>query len=136
MHDLKLSLDLLARLRAEEPRYDGRAYLFLLAAIEFLQGRLDARRHVSGAELAWACRDFAVHQFGLLAPDVLAYWGIERTEDYGRIVFILIRAGLLSALPTDREEDFAQVYEFREAFGGPYAWEGVSALTAGPAPED
>jgi len=122
MHELRLSLDLLARLRAEEPRYDGRAYLFLLAAIEYLQSRLEARRHVSGAELAWACRDFAVKQFGLLAPQVLQYWGIERTSDYGRIVFVLVKSGLLSALPSDREEDFAGVYEFVDAFGEPYAW--------------
>ena len=136
MHDLKLSLDLLARLQAEEPRYDGRAYLFVLAAIEFLQSRFEARRHVTGAELAWACRDFAVQQFGLLAPQVLGYWGIDRTEDYGRIVFILVRSGLLSAQPTDREEDFAGVYQFRDAFGGPYVWEGVSALATEPPLED
>ncbi|MDH4131311.1 MAG: hypothetical protein OEW17_11450 [Gemmatimonadota bacterium] len=136
MHDLRLSLDLLARLRAEEPRYDGRAYLFMLAAIEYLQSRLDARRHVSGAELAWACRDFAVQQFGLLAPQVLGFWGIERTDDYGRIVFVLVKSGLLSALPSDREEDFAGVYEFTDAFGGPYAWEGVIGLSAKTPLED
>lgn len=135
MHELRLSLDLLARLRAEEPRYDGRAYLFVLATIEYLQSRFEARRHVSGPELAWACRDFAVHQFGLLAPQVLAYWGVERTEDYGRIVFVLVRAGLLSALPSDREADFAGVYEFSEAFGGPYAWEGLPSLRPGKPPE-
>jgi uncharacterized repeat protein (TIGR04138 family) len=136
MHDLRLSLDLLARLRAEEPRYDGRAYLFVLAAIEYLQTRLEARRHVSGAELAWACRDFAVQQFGLLAPQVLQYWGIERTNDYGRIVFVLVKSGLLSALPGDREEDFAGVYEFVDAFGEPYAWEGVIGLNSESLPED
>jgi len=26
-----------------------------------------ARRHLSGVELAWACRDFALEQFGMLA---------------------------------------------------------------------
>jgi len=136
MHDLRLSLDLLARLRAEEPRYDGRAYLFVLAAIEYLQTRLEARRHVSGAELAWACRDLAIKQFGLLAPQVLRYWGIERTDDYGRIVFVLVKSGLLSARPSDREEDFAGVYEFADAFGEPYAWEGVIGLSSETPLED
>jgi uncharacterized repeat protein (TIGR04138 family) len=136
MHDLRLSIDLLARLRAEEPRYDGRAYLFVLAAIEYLQTRLEARRHVSGAELSWACRDFAIKQFGLLAPQVLGYWGIERTDDYGRIVFVLVKSGLLSALPSDREQDFASVYEFVDAFGEPYAWEGVIGLSSETPPED
>jgi uncharacterized repeat protein (TIGR04138 family) len=135
MHELQFSADILTRLRAEDERYDERAYLFVLAAIEFLQSRLEVRRHVTGAELSWACRDFAVRQFGLLAPQVLAYWGISRTDDFGRIVFILVRAGLLSTQPTDREADFAGVYDFHSAFGGPYIWEGVAALVGGAAGE-
>jgi uncharacterized repeat protein (TIGR04138 family) len=130
MNDLQFTADVLTRLRADGYRYDERAYLFVLAAIEFLQSRLEARRHVTGAELAWACRDFAVRQFGLLAPEVLAFWGIRKTEDYGSIVFILVRAGLLSTQPNDREEDFAAVYEFREAFSEPYPWDGVAELVA------
>jgi uncharacterized repeat protein (TIGR04138 family) len=131
MHEIQFSADVLTRLRATDERYDERAYLFVLAAIEFLQSRLDVRRHVSGTELSWACRDFAVRQFGLLAPQVLAYWGITRTDDFGRIVFILVRAELLSTQPTDREEDFAGVYQFKSAFGEPYSWEGVASLGAG-----
>lgn len=130
MNELHFSAEVLSRLRADGYRYDERAYLFVLAAIEFLQSRLEARRHVTGAELAWACRDFAVRQFGLLASDVLGYWGIRRTEDYGSIVFILVRAGLLSTQPTDREADFAAVYEFGEAFSEPYSWDGVAELVA------
>jgi uncharacterized repeat protein (TIGR04138 family) len=131
MHDLQFSTDVLSRLRAEDTRYDERAFLFVLASIEYLQSRLEVRRHVSGAELSWACRDFAVRQFGLLASEVLGYWGVRRTEDFGRIVFMLVRAGLLSTLPTDREEDFTAVYEFASAFGEPYAWEGVASLCSG-----
>jgi uncharacterized repeat protein (TIGR04138 family) len=131
MHDLQFSTDVLSRLRAEDTRYDERAFLFVLASIEYLQSRLEVRRHVSGAELSWACRDFAVRQFGLLASEVLGYWGVRRTEDFGRIVFMLVRAGLLSTLPTDREEDFAAVYQFASAFGEPYAWEGVASLWSG-----
>ena len=136
MNDLQFSTDVLTRLRAQDDRYDERAYLFVLAAIEFLQSRLPVRRHVSGAELSWACRDFAVRQFGLLAPEVLGFWGVRRTDDFGRIVFLLVRAGLLSTQPSDREEDFAGVYDFTAAFAEPYAWEGVAALGAGgTAPE-
>lgn len=128
MPELQFDQDVLSRLRADEPRYHERAYLFVLAAIEFLQSRLEARRHVTGAELSWACRDFAVAQFGLLAPQVLKFWGVERTEDFGRIVFALVRAGLLSTQPNDRETDFAGVFLFDDAFGGPYEWAGVAAL--------
>ncbi|HEY7682781.1 MAG TPA: Minf_1886 family protein [Gemmatimonadales bacterium] len=136
MHELQFSTDFLTRLRAEDSRYDERAFLFVLAAIEYLQSRLEVRRHVSGSELSWACRDFALRQFGLLAPKVLAYWGISRTDDFGRIVFILVRAGLLSTQPTDREEDFAGVYQFDAAFGEPYPWEGVASLCTGGPPQE
>lgn len=136
MPDLQFSTDMLKRLRAEDGCYDERAFLFVLAAIEFLQSRLEARRHVTGPELSWACRDFAVRQFGLLAPEVLHYWGVRRTEDLGRIVFILVRSGLLSTQASDREEDFAGVYDFGTAFGEPYAWEGVAALCADGSWED
>jgi uncharacterized repeat protein (TIGR04138 family) len=131
MHDLQFSSDVLNRIRAQGDLYHERAYLFMLAAIEYLQGRLEVRRHVTGSELSWACRDFAIRQFGLLAEPVLEYWGIRRTEDFGRIVYILIRAGLLSTQPGDRETDFAGVYDFGSAFGEPYVWEGVSQLEAG-----
>src|SRR5256885_9702355 len=56
------------------------AYVFVLAALEFAQTRLPARRHLSGVELAWACRDFALEQFGMLASAVLTHWGINTTD--------------------------------------------------------
>jgi uncharacterized repeat protein (TIGR04138 family) len=126
MTDLQFSDEVLARLREHDGGYHERGYLFVLASIEFLQSRLPARRHVTGAELSWACRDFALLQFGLLAPAVLEYWGIHRTEDLGRIVFSLVGAGLLSTQPTDREADFAGIYQFPVAFGEPYVWQGVT----------
>jgi uncharacterized repeat protein (TIGR04138 family) len=122
---LQFADDVLARIRARGGQYHERGYLFVLATIEYLQSRLDARRHVSGAELAWACRDFARDQFGLLAPHVLQHWGIGRTEDFGRIVFTLVEVGLLVTQPGDAETDFEAVYDFADAFGEVYPWQGV-----------
>ena len=112
-------------LEKRDERFHERAYLFVLAALEYAQGRLPARRHLSGGELAWACRDFALDQFGLLASTVLAYWGVAATEDFGRIVFMLIDVGLLARQESDRIEDFDRVYDFAEAFGSGYRWPGV-----------
>ncbi len=125
MNELHFSDSVLARLRGSDEEYHERAYLFVLATIEFLQSRLEVRRHVTGQELAWACRDFAVERFGLLARPVLEHWGVRRTEDIGRIVYSLVQAGLLAALPTDREEEFAAVYAFEDAFSEDYDWGGV-----------
>ncbi|MBL0926032.1 MAG: hypothetical protein IBJ11_00055 [Phycisphaerales bacterium] len=77
----------------------------------------DGGRHVSGQELCIGLREYALSQFGRLARTVLASWGIRRTEDFGRIVFILVEAGLMRKTDSDSIEDFEAVYEFDEAFG-------------------
>jgi uncharacterized repeat protein (TIGR04138 family) len=123
MSELQFADGVLARIRANGGHFDERGYLFVLAAIEYLQSRLEVRRHVSGAELAWACRDFAVRQFGLMAETVLGHWGLTRTDDFGRIVFTLVEVGLLVTQPGDREADFAGVYDFHEAFSASYQWQ-------------
>jgi len=125
LNDLQFADDVMGRIRARGGRYNERAYLFLLGTIEFLQTRLEVRRHVTAAELAWACRDFALQQYGLLAPVVLAHWGITRTEDLGRIVYTLVEVGLLVTQPGDHESDFNAVYEFTDAFGESYDWQGL-----------
>ena len=125
MNELQFADDVMARIRARGGAYNERAYLFVLATIEYLQSRLEVRRHVTGAELAWACRDFAREQFGLLAPHVLGHWGVTRTEDFGRMVFTLVEAGLLVTQPGDHEADFEAVYRFADAFGDAYEWQGV-----------
>ena len=119
----------LAEIRKRDGAYNERAYIFVLAALEFAQTRLPARRHLSGVELAWACRDFALEQFGMLAAAVLTHWGVRTTEDFGQIVFMLIDVGLLARQPTDRLEDFERVYEFGEVFraGSGYRFPGVAS---------
>jgi uncharacterized repeat protein (TIGR04138 family) len=125
VNELQLADEVMARIRARESQYHERAYLFVLATIEFLQNRLEVRRHVTGVELAWACRDFAQQQFGLLAQVVLGHWGIRRTEDIGRIVFTLVEIGLLVTQPGDHESDFHDVYQFADVFGDSYEWQGL-----------
>lgn len=131
MSEVQFAEDVLARIRKREKRYHERAFLFVLAAIEFLQERLPQRRHVAGSELAWACRDFAMQQYGLMAKSVLSHWGIRNTRDFGEIVYALVEANLLSTQAGDRVEDFDKVYEFPEALGSDRVWAGV-AFTKDP----
>lgn len=76
----------------------------------------DDSRHVSGQQLCLGLKDYAVRQYGLLARTVLSRWGVSRTEDFGRIVFAMIDAGLMRRTEDDSLEDFQQVYDFDEAF--------------------
>jgi uncharacterized repeat protein (TIGR04138 family) len=123
--EIRLAPELVARLRERESHFDEQAYLFVLESIEYLQNRLAIRRHVSGPELARACRDHAIEQYGLMARQVLEFWGIRRTLDLGNIVYALIDVGLLIAQPSDRREDFESVYDFGDAFTNAYLWHGV-----------
>ena len=131
MSDVAFAEEILARIRRREKRYHERAFLFVLAGIEFLQERLPQRRHVSGSELAWACRDLALQQYGLTARSVLRHWGISTTRDIGEIVYALVDVSLLSTQPGDRVEDFEGVYEFQDALGPDRVWARV-AFTSDP----
>ena len=131
MFELQLANEVLDRIRAIDGRFNERAYLFVLSALEYCQRHREERGHISGEELAWACRDLAREQFGLTSRAVLSHWGIESTDDIGRIVYVLIEVGLLIPRDEDRIEDFAAVYDFHEAFEGEYPWAGLSRAGGG-----
>ncbi|MFM7133765.1 MAG: Minf_1886 family protein [Planctomycetota bacterium] len=73
-------------------------------------------RHLSGQQLCLGLREAAIDEYGMMARPVLRHWGVTRTEDFGRIVYTMIAAGILASSPDDRIEDFAGVYDFEEAF--------------------
>ena len=110
------------QIRLREPRFHEHAYLFVLAALEFEQARLDTRRHVNGRELAAAVRDLALEKFGVMARLVLEHWGVRATADVGDIVFAMVDLGLLMRQPNDSRLDFVDVYEFDEVFEQAYPW--------------
>src|SRR5689334_120075 len=110
------------RIRLREPRFDERAYFFVLAALEYCQQRLDERRHITGRELTIACRDLALERFGVMARLVLEHWGVRSTADIGDIVFTLVDLGLLISQPNDTRDDFCEVYDFDQAFERDYPW--------------
>jgi uncharacterized repeat protein (TIGR04138 family) len=110
------------RIRVREPRFDERAYLFVLTALESFQTQLAERRHITGRELALACRDLALERYGVMARVVLEHWGVRTTADIGDIVFTLVELELLISQPGDTREDFADVYDFDQAFEREYPW--------------
>ena len=79
-------------------------------------GAGDADRHVSGQQLCLGLRDHAIERYGMLALSVLNGWNIHRTDDFGRIVFAMIDAGVFSKSHRDSIDDFRAVFDFQEAF--------------------
>ena len=110
------------RIRLREQRFDERAYLFVLGALEFCQQRLPARRHITGGELAIACRDLALERFGVVARLVLEHWGIRSSADIGDVVFTLVELELLMSQATDTRDEFLDVFSFDQAFERDYPW--------------
>jgi len=110
------------RIRLREQRFDERAYLFVLGALEFCQQRLPERRHINGRELALACRDLALERFGVMSRMVLEHWGVRSTSDLGDIVFTLVELDLLMSQATDTRTEFVGVFDFDQAFERDYPW--------------
>jgi uncharacterized repeat protein (TIGR04138 family) len=72
--------------------------------------------HLTGQQLCEGIRLYARDQYGYLAKLVLNSWGIHTTSDFGEMVYNLIRIEQMKKSPSDRREDFDDVYEFENAF--------------------
>lgn len=110
-------------------RYQPEAYQFIFASLRYTQQRLgrtrsrdpeDADAHISGRELLEGVRELALEQFGLMTQTVFRHWGVQSTEDFGRIVFELVERGEMRKTDRDRLSDFSHVYEFEDAFDHQY----------------
>ena len=112
--------DLLEDILARDPRYTAEAYAFVRAGLDHTVRRLEKPRHVSGQELLDGIREFALAEFGPMTKTVLNGWGIKRTEDVGEIVFNMVETGLLGKTEKDSRADFANGYDFDEAFRKPF----------------
>ncbi len=75
----------------------------------------ETEHHVTGRELLEGIRDLARREFGLLAPTVFRMWGIQRTDDFGALVFNLVEVGLMSKTAEDDLQDFHDVYDLDRA---------------------
>ena len=127
MSDLVFSeiVDLICK---EDSRFDRKAYDFVRQGLDYTVkgikkkdvGRAARSQHVAGPELLHGLRTYALEQFGPLAKTVLNEWGIGRCADFGDIVFNLIEYNVFSRTENDRREDFAEVFDFDEAFVKPF----------------
>ncbi|MGC1275423.1 MAG: Minf_1886 family protein [Planctomycetaceae bacterium] len=111
------------------PRYHRNAYHFVFSALQFTQEKLnrtaahvlhEEEAHISGQELCDGLRELALQKFGLLTRTVLRHWGVNSTDDVGRIVFELIERGEMRKTDRDALDHFLDLYDFNEAFDHGY----------------
>ena len=109
---------------AQDERYDRQAYNFLRDALDAtLKQRRKAREaegHVSGPQLLDGIRLHALREYGPMVTTVFDYWGVKCGQDFGEMVFNLIRIGIFGKSETDSIEDFKGGYDFHTAFVVPY----------------
>ena len=116
--------DAIRKIVAADDRYQFEAYVFVQEAIHYTQkslGRhIQEQKHVGGKELLDGIRDYALSMFGPMTPTVLSEWGIHSCEDFGEIVFNLIKHNQATQSQSDSREDFKNGYSFDDAFRKPF----------------
>jgi uncharacterized repeat protein (TIGR04138 family) len=114
----------LDRVVSDDPRFHREAYHFLKDSldhtIKLRKKARDGTGHVTGQQLLEGIRQHALKQFGPMTTTVLRYWGIERCEHFGEMVFNLIKVGIFGKTDTDTLEDFRGGYAFHDAFVAPF----------------
>ncbi len=114
-----------------KPRYHPAAYEFVDLALRYSQKKFDKsdvqRReppeedvHISGKQLLEGIRELALHEFGLMTIPVFRHWGVNTTEDFGRIVWDQIEHGRMRKTDHDLLSDFSGVYDFEAVFDRDY----------------
>ena len=117
----------LEQVAQESGRYPLEAFEFvrqgLSHTVERIHGdtrhKSEAECHVSGKQLSWGLRNYAILRYGQLARTVLSHWGIYRTGDFGRIVFAMVESKIMQKTDDDELRDFEAVFDFDEAFRRP-----------------
>ncbi len=112
--------ELLDPILKKDPRYTEQAYFFIRDALDHTVRQLEKHRHISGQELLSGIREYALEEYGPVTKRVLSEWGINECIDFGNIVFNLVNEGLLGKTDDDTIDDFANGYDFTEAFVHPF----------------
>lgn len=121
----------LAKAAMADRRYKPEAFEYIFNAVIKIvdeaekeresAGLSPAHRHICGQELCRGLAAVLVKDFGVMAINVLKFWGLGCTADFGNVVYGLIAVKLLSASPDDSIDDFNEVYSFADAFTSPPA---------------
>src|SRR5438132_677292 len=112
---------------ARDPRFAYEAYDFIFKGLDHAETMLGRGRakgadegshpvqHIKSHELLEGIRALALQEFGLMANIVFRMWGVRSTEDFGRIVFNLVEAGLITKTDDETLADFRDVFNFEDA---------------------
>lgn len=107
---------IIEKITSKDGRYGQDAYAFVMEALGYARKKFRRIRHVSGEELLESIKELVKNKYGPLAKTVLEYWGIRCSEDFGHIVFNLVKNRLLIKTSEDSFEPFRHAFDFEEVF--------------------
>ncbi len=107
----------------KDSRYPVDAYLFVLEALFYTRKKFNEEKHVTGQQLLGGIKDLALKRYGSTAKMVFEYWGINKTIDFGNMVFNMVSEKVLSKTEEDKLSDFKDIFNFNDIFIEEYQFE-------------
>ncbi len=110
----------------KDGRYDAMAYELIGDAVNYTAKRLKKdkadikSRHISCQDLLKGIGEYAIQQYGPMAGDIFASWGLNSSMAIGNVVFNMIDKELLRASEKDSLEQFSYGPTFHEIFRKPF----------------
>ena len=114
--DVSETIEIVKQLVERDSRYKGEAYLFVRDAFVYTVRKLGKKVSLSGGDLLRGIRELGLERYGPTARLVFEHWGVKTTEDFGRVVFNMVSAGLMNKAEEDIIEDFKNVFDFQDEF--------------------
>ena len=95
---------------AKEISVDRQAFEFIHIALQHAtQGR---QQHITAADLLESIKVVGNSAFGFLAKTLFGQWGIRTTDDWGRVVWVLVESEIWGKQPEDKQSDFNGLWDF------------------------
>lgn len=103
--------------------YAPDAYEFMRQALDFtVEHQPDDKKgkHMDAMELYLGTCAYALDQFGTMAQEVLAFWGVKSSANVGDLVYNLIEVGVFSKQEGDTREQFDDLPDMGQLLTEPF----------------
>ncbi len=123
--------DAVKELTQRHPEYAAGAYEFMRAGLDFAVQQYPKEgdnKHLTAEELYMGACKYALEEYGPLAHDVLKFWGIQNSRDFGQIVYNLISVGIFGKQPEDKQEQFDKLTNLKEILDTPYQTDNTNTI--------
>jgi len=116
----------LDKLLETDARYPKDAYNFVCRAVNIIAREIALKnnakkdKHISGLQLLLGMKKILLAKYGCMAIDILNFWNITCTDDFGNIVYNLAEIEMLGTSNEDSQADFHNCFSFYDAFIVPF----------------